>query len=65
MVNPGHQLPDTFKSWIVRQYRGAPIVEDSFILSKRQEYSWLYYDNVRENYIKDIIKTRGQVYIFS
>ena len=47
--------------WIIWQYKGKTIIDDSQIIKKREEESYLYYDDKREEYINDIIKYRGRV----
>mmetsp|Transcript_19863 Transcript_19863/g.17557 ORF Transcript_19863/g.17557 Transcript_19863/m.17557 type:complete len:90 (-) Transcript_19863:11-280(-) len=58
-VNPAKELSQKFQRWVSKQYKGLPLEQDSNIMKKREERSWLYYEDKKENKLKDILTTIG------
>ena len=60
-ITPDRHIGEIFKNWVICQYKGKTIINDQNIISKRNEESYLYYNDKRDEYINDIIKYRGRV----
>ncbi|CAI2370415.1 unnamed protein product [Moneuplotes crassus] len=53
------RMPEDYKRWIARQCKGLPLETDPINLKKREDRSWLYYEDKKKVKINEILKKVG------